>query len=734
MPPTAFFRRLAAAQGLHTLLAGCAVTVAMLCLYVVQPALLARLDLKIYDMLLPLRAQPAPSPVPVIIDLDEASLAAYGQWPWPRYRVAALLDSLTEYGVAAVGLDIMFAEEDRSSPNRMREELRRDTAFTPEVSGIPPEFYNYDLLLANSLRKTPAVLGAYARFTGLAPEANMNAPSSISIIERIRPGGAEPLPLLSTAHSAVLPLPLLRDAAPIGFTNANADADGIVREIPLLVRIGDEVHASLALRALMRAMQMDRVTLFSGLNGLETVKVGAYSVAVSPLGAMRIPFIGPRKTYPYFSAADVLGKKIAPHALQGKVAFVGTSSPGLADIRAMPFDSAYPGVETHAASLDAILSGNAIIIPTWTPALQMLGILCTGLICTLVFGFARPRVYLPLACALAALAVLLARHFFAAGLFVSPMYFMLTIASAGTLLLLARFRQEEKQKLALRGIFSRYVSPQVVKRIIQSREDFFAGEERELSIMFTDIRGFTPLSEKLNPKEIVTLLNTYFTPMTALVRENDGTLDKFIGDALMAYWNAPLDVPEHPRLAVATALGMQERLMVLNEQLLASLALEIRIGIGIHTGTAFVGNMGSKDLVNYTLIGDNVNLASRLEGLCPHYGVGIVASGSTREGCADAFAFQHLDTLRVKGKKRPVTIHSPMRHEEAQARQAELDAWEEARALYTAGRFAQAAQHLDALCAEFPQARLYAMFAGRARQLLAQPPADWDGVWTLSAK
>jgi adenylate cyclase len=240
---------------------------------------------------------------------------------------------------------------------------------------------------------------------------------------------------------------------------------------------------------------------------------------------MHIPFIGPRGTYPYVSAADVLRGNAPPEALRGRIAFVGTSAPGLLDIRAMPFDSVYPGVEIHAAVVDAILAGNAVSVPPWTPAAQALGILVSGLAAALAFGLARPLIYLPVAGALIAVAIALSRRLFAGGLFLSPLYVGLTVALMGACLIFLRFWQEERQKLILRNAFSRYVSPEIVKRITKLRGNLFAGEERDLSILFTDIRGFTSLSEKLSPRQIVLLLNRYFTPMTALVREHSGTMD-----------------------------------------------------------------------------------------------------------------------------------------------------------------------------------------------------------------
>ncbi|MDR1243487.1 MAG: adenylate/guanylate cyclase domain-containing protein [Deltaproteobacteria bacterium] len=732
---------IAQASWFSATLTGLAVILGMMILYIAQPLPIARLDLKIYDSLLPLRAAPEPSPVPVIIDLDEASLREYGQWPWPRYLVADLLEALNGYGVAAIGLDIMFAEPDRSSPERLRESLRRDRDAGLNLDGLPPGLRDFDQLLADTLRQSPAILGFYARFDGTAGDVKM--PASVTCIEQM---SANAIPLersLQSAGNAVPPLPVLRDKAPLGFINVAPDGDGIVRKAPLVIRVGEVVYPSLALRSLMLALGSKNLILRSGPYGLESIRVGQRTVpSVPPIppisvdakGAVYLPFFGPRKSYPYISAADVLRKNAPPAALQGRIAFVGTSAPGLLDIRATPLDPVYPGVEIHAAVVDAILTGNAVGVPSWTPAAQILGIFVSGLAAMLIFGFARPRIYLPVAAALVAAAVALSRHFFSRGLFLSPLYVVITITLMGACLVFLRFWQEERQKLILRNAFSRYVSPEIVKRITKLRGNLFAGEERELSILFTDIRGFTSLSEKLSPQQIVLLLNRYFTPMTALVREHSGTMDKFIGDALMAFWNAPLDVPGHPALAVSVAMAMQEKLLALNGELQAEFGVELRIGAGIHTGPVYVGNMGSAELVNYTLIGDNVNLASRLEGLCPGYGVGVVVSGETRAGCAGSFVFQYLDTIRVKGKSQPVSVYAPMRPEAGDARREELLAWDKACGFYRSGEFANAAAAFAGLCEQFPQAGLYAAYRERAQTLVQNPPEHWDGIWTATSK
>jgi adenylate cyclase len=700
--------------------------------YVAQPPFINRIDLKVYDALLPLRAAQNPSEIPVIIDIDEASLAEYGQWPWPRYLVADLLEALNESEVAAIGVDIMFSEKDRSSPEQIRNYLLRDKSVNLTFGDLPENLYDYDGSFAETVGRTPVVLGAFARFDGASTK--IDAPSSLAVVERESPDAAPYIRFLRAAKNAVLPLPSLRDKAPLGFINAPVDGDGIVRQVPLLIQVNNAAQPSLALRTLMLGLETKKIVTRSGPDGLESIQVESFIVPVSPQGGIHIPFIGPKKTYPYISAADVLQKKIPPEALQGKIAFVGTSAPGLMDMRATPLDSFYPGVEIHAAVVDAILAQNAISLPPWTPALQFLGILGAGLAATLAFGFAGPVIYLPVAGALLGASVLTSRYFFRDGFFVSPLYAVMTTALLGAVLLLLRFWQEARQKHMLRATFSRYVSPEVVKRITKMRGNLFAGEERELSILFTDIRGFTSIAEKLSPQQIVNLLGRYFTPMTALVRKGEGTLDKFIGDALMAFWNAPLDVSGHAVRAVDAALSMQEKLLTLNEELRVEFGVDIRIGAGIHTGPVYVGNMGSAELINYTLIGDNVNLASRLEGLCPQYGVGLVVSGETRAGCSDAFVFQYLDTLRVKGKSQPVSVYAPMRPEAATARHEELLSWREACELYRSGNFGTAADALADLRERFSEVKLYAVYAERVRVLLRETPEHWDGIWTATNK
>ena len=712
---------------------GTAVVAVMLFLLVAQPRIVQRLELNVYDAFLPLAMQSEPSPVPIIIDIDEKSLEIYGQWAWPRYRIADLLLALQDNGVAVTAFDIVFSERDRASPNNMRADLARERNLQFGFTGIPESMLDFDQELANAVARGGTVLGGYARYGG-EPVSTV-IPHNVGVVERNSAGAIPAASHIPRAESVLLPLPELVKHAPVGFFNISPDFDGLVRRVPMLIHHDGELFPTLALRSLLLGLGIETIVCFSGPDGLEYIRAGDFTIPVDPSGRMLLAFQGPSRTYPYYSASDILQGKIDRDLLEGRIAFVGTSAPGLLDIRATPFDQLYPGVEVHATAIDNIITGNHLIMPPWGPGAQALAIALAGLLGTLAFGFAGPRIYVPLAAALVGGAIYISYWFFLQGIVVTPVYVLLTIIVLGFTLPVLRFWQEERQKSTLRSTFSRYVSPEIVKRLTKYSGDLFAGEERELTILFTDIRGFTSMSENLSPQQIVTLLNRYFTPMTALVRGSQGTLDKFIGDALMAFWNAPLEVSDHPAQAVNAALSMHIKLKELNEQLRADYGITIAMGAGLHTGQVYVGNMGSDDLVNYTIIGDNVNLASRLEGLCPMYGVTTVISGHTKDCCPEGlFAYQYIDTLRVKGKAEPVEVFNPMFATEGARREAELEQWDTVCTMYKTGDFNGAATKLAGLTSDFPDKKLYAVYADRLTRLLQNPPEKWDGIWTLTSK
>lgn len=705
----------------------------MVAAYIRQPYLLKMIDHKLYDTIMSVEGPGPVSPVPVIIDLDEATLEDFGQWPWPRFLISELMYKLFSGGVAAVGLDMMLVEQDRSSPSRLREDLKRFMDIDVEFEGLPAFLYDYDELMLSAIRDLPIAMGLYLYFD---TEENIEAdpPGAVGYVVQKTDSSARLEDHALKASAAAFPYKAYRDSIPLGLINMSPDEDGVVRRIPLLAMVGDKAYPTLSLRALMLAEKSRVLGIRMNEDGIESIRVGQRVIPTNPDGSFAVPFKGRAKTFPYYSAADILRDKVPTEALAGRICFLGTSAPGLLDIRISPLDRVYPGVEVHATVLDAVLQGNFLHSPAWTPGAQVLGIIIGGLMAALAFGFASPVVYSVVGGGMLAAAGWSAFYFFRQGYIVSPLYVAATILVMSFTVLILRFWQEESQKKVLRRAFSRYVAPEVVERITRQRGNLFAGEERELSIMFTDIRNFTGISETLGPDQVVRLLNRYFTPMTALVKSTGGTLDKFIGDALMAFWNAPLPVEGHPLLAVQTAMAMQEKLAEINSGLKEEFGHSLSMGVGVHTGKVYVGNMGSADLLNYTLIGDNVNLTSRLEGLCAQYGVKIVVSGATMSMCGDAFAFPRLDRLRVKGKQQAVDVFAAMRWEEWHERREEMEANEAAYMEYSVGHFSLAARLFSELLERWPEHKIYQVYSARCRQLAISPPLDWDGVWTNVSK
>ncbi len=725
---------------------GIGICFTMLVLYVWQPNILQQADRNVYDVLLRANGGGDPSPTPALIDLDDASLAEFGQWPWPRHLVAKLVANLTEYGAAAIGLDILLAEPDNASVLSLQKSFQRHFNVNIPLESIPQALHDNDRILATILAQSPSVLGVYARFVGDETPLPENMPPPEGIIEMTAPGGLAPRTHIMTGKGATLPLPELRAVAPLGALNVAQDADGIIRSVPLISQVDGRIMISLALRSLMRGLGTKTLSLIGGPDGLQALRIGKYNVPVTPDGRFMVAFRGPRNYYPTFSAADILNKKIPPEEIQGRVLIVGTSAAGLLDIRATPFDSMYPGAEVHTTVIDAILSKRFIESPAWIPGAQVSSILFLGGLAALMFAMAPAIAYLPILALLAVGAGWGSWVIFQQGIYLSPLYTLITLVALAVTLLAVRFWQEARQKRTLRNAFSRYIAPDMVARIVDVGEAVLVGEERVVTLLFTDIRGFTTLSENLTPDQVVNALNQYFTPMTSIIRSSQGTVDKFIGDAVMAFWNAPLDVPRHPLLAVKSAMQMHVALAELNEVFQEEIGIKLRMGAGVHTGKVYVGNMGSAELLDYTCIGDTVNLASRLEGMCAVYGVGVVTSAETADQCLsyaqgeDALPaeeipfFIPLDSIRVKGKTLPVEICTPISHEEKALRAEEIELFMQARADYVQGDFITSSQRFTQLKEAFPDSLLYTLYAERTEFLQAEPPENWEGVWTFTKK
>ncbi|MDQ7834047.1 MAG: adenylate/guanylate cyclase domain-containing protein [Humidesulfovibrio sp.] len=711
-------------------------------LYIVQPTVLRFLDYKIYDQLLRRQHTRQTSGIPVIVDIDEKSLAALGQWPWPRYRVALLLEKIRLAGALSAGMDIVLAEPDRTSPALLREQIKKELQVNVDFQGLPKALEDHDALLASVITGKPYVLGFYFNFSKaeadqqIQTSACMIKPAQVAMLEA--PGAMKAKNALHTASGTVCPLPALASAATAtGFFNATPDPDGILRRVALLIHYKDNIYPSLALATLMEATGERNVLLKLDTQGTESLRYAGTVIPVDRAGQLLVNYRGPGGAFPYISAVDIIDGKIAPGALDGKIAFIGTSAAGLKDLRATPFSAVYPGVETHATIVDNILTQDFISIPDYAPAVELLCTILAGITITLLVAWARAVwLMLPLAGMAFGMWEGSAYMMSSARVYISPLYAYIILAANFTLLTLLKFWREEKQKKFIHGAFSHYLAPAVIKQIYDSPESLsLQGQEKEVTVMFSDVRGFTTMSEQLTPTQVTDLLHDYLTPMTRIITSNMGTLDKFIGDAIMAFWNAPIDVPDHQKKAMSSALQMLDHIHVLNEGFKEKFGLTIKIGVGLHCGRVRVGNMGSADLFDYTLIGDNVNLTSRLESLTKYYGQVLLVSQAMKEVCGEDYAYVEMDSVRVKGKHEPITIFTAMTHEARAAKKADFDRYEEALAMYKAMRFGEAAEVFAELKAKGFEEVLCSMYEERCNHLKEEPPGEsWDGVYTHKTK
>ncbi|GAB4336112.1 MAG: adenylate/guanylate cyclase domain-containing protein [Desulfobulbaceae bacterium] len=713
--------------------AGILVTLVIALLYVYQPRWVRILDQRLYDAVLRQKHGVATRDAVVVADLDEESLRRYGQWPWPRYRMALLLRKLQEAGVLAVGMDILFAETDRSSPVVLRDALQRDLGVNFSFSGLPEPLMDNDRIFADTLRDGPFVLGFFFEFSsgGATDEIVVKDLNPALVAGR---DSSSPDEYLISAPALLQPLPVLAGAArATGFINTIRDPDGVLRSTPVIMAHKGKVYGNLGFVTLWTALGNPSLVLKYSAGGIESIRIGRTVVPLDGKGRLWLHYRGGSRTFPYLSAADILDGKVSPEQLRGKIVLMGTTAAGLRDLRTTPFGPEYPGVEAHATLIDTILTGDFIRLPDWLPGLEVsltagAGIVTTLLVCWVSGWYILPVLLLFTGACWYASLWLFAEYRF----FFSPLF---PIAAAGNFSLLSflKFLRTDTEKRFIRKAFSRYVSSRVVDAIVAAPEKLsLEGEEREVSILFSDIRGFTTLSEKIPPARLSSLLKSYLTPMTRIIIDHSGTLDKFIGDAIMAFWNAPVEIPRHRQQAVAAGLAMIEALPSLNEMFEEEYGLRLRIGIGIHAGRASVGNMGSEDLFDYTVIGDNVNLTSRLEGLTKYYGVPLLVSEALADIEVDGYLAQELDRVTVKGKDEPVTLWTF--RSLAELVPDELDRWERALRLYRSRSFREAAVILEELFRE-REARTYEIYLARCRDCLAQPPPpDWDHVHRHDSK
>ncbi len=641
-------------------LLGVLLTLAFLVLVVYPPAPVKAFEVLGYDEMVRLLGGDLPPPGVAVIDVDEPSLAQLGQWPWPRYRVAALIEEAAALGARAIALDVLFAEPDGLSLDNVRALYQRDRGIDLNLSGVPQEALDNDRLLAETVARHNVVLGADLKFGDTAAAAATPCGTSVNVVLRALPG-AEGVPPVPAASAMVCPLPALAEAATfVAATNPLPDRDGKLRRTPLLLRYGDAWVPSLAVAALLAASGEHQMVMHWSSAGIHELRLGETVIPTDPQGNLLFPYrMRPPDRFDHISAASLLEGAVEPARLEGKIVFIGSSASGLQDMHATPVMRLCPGVDLHALAADAILRRDFFIEPAWTRGGQALIVLVAGLLVTLLVARARVAVSaLGTATAVVALALGTWALFNRWGVYWSPLPGMSTLLAGSSLLTIVRLRYEERRKQLLRQSFARYVSAELVDQILKSAQPVnVSGERRMVTILMTDIRGFTSMAETMDPEDLVLFLNTYFAAMIDIILENEGTLDKFMGDAVLALFGAPVQHDDDALRAVKVALAMQDTLRRLNAQWASAGKPQIRIGIGISTGEVIVGNIGSARRLEYTAIGKDVNYAQRIEALTKEIPAAILVNETTYELVKERVVAEKFGPLTIRGREAPVCVY-----------------------------------------------------------------------------
>ncbi|HLL26244.1 MAG TPA: adenylate/guanylate cyclase domain-containing protein [Xanthobacteraceae bacterium] len=734
------------AGGFYILLVS-GVLAAVIAVRALDPFFVQALRLIAFDSYQRLSPQTFDPAAPVrIVDIDERSIAEIGQWPWPRTVLADLLQKLAAKGAAAIAFDVMFPEADRTS---LEEVVRR---MPPEQAAIVAPLVGSartnDEVFAEALKATPSVLGATL--------SNAKTDSSLPQKAGFAVAGDDPRPFMIPFTGATGNLEILNAATKgIGALNWTPDRDQVVRRVALIYRLNNGYVPSLAAEALrvaqgastfvLKASNASGETAFGKNLGLNHIRIGDLDVETDAQGAIWMKF---RPTAPerFISAAKVLSGEADEQEISGRIILVGTSAPGLLDLRATPVDAVIPGVEIIAQMIEHVAGARSLTRPDYAIAVEEFAFIVLGILLAAIFPRVSARVSSLIG--VAAIAVLVIAGWLAyqyAGLLFDPLYPALGIACLVSAATFYFYRRVELQRSEIQGAFGRYVSPAVVNELIADPDKLeLGGEVREITLLFCDVRSFTSISERLSAHELTTFINELLTPLSEVILAHRGTIDKYIGDAIMAFWNAPLDEPAHAREACLAAVEMAGRMGELNRGWRESAAAngrefqEVKIGIGINTGNCCVGNLGSAQRFDYSAIGDEVNIASRFEGLSKAYGVTAIAGERTiQEG--GPFPALELDLVRVKGRGRPGRIFTPLDLLDG-------DRNMHARLKLKHDRFLHAyrAQDWDVAEAAIGECRAlgiaaletyYSIFAARIAAFRVEPPAaNWDGAFTALEK
>ncbi len=645
---------------------GIAATLLVVVIYFISPPILDMGELKSLDLRFRERGERKAGEKVVIVAIDEKSVNELGRWPWPRTRIAELLKVLSDSGAKTIGFDIVFSEPDQNSGLQTVRDLK-EKSISLKLDGKLLNYldrmekgFDTDSALKEAVESSKrAVLGYFFHFgEGSAiNEDDETGKGRYSFVRSLEESTATPVKEASSMERNIRPV---SDAAKeLGYFNIFPDKDGTIRWYPLAIKYGDNYYSPLALQLVREYLDGQPLSLVTAGYGVAGIKVGDTDIPSDEQGRLLINYYGPQKSFRHYSFVDVIKGRVPAEAFRDKVVIVGATEIGIFDMRVTPFESVYPGVEIHATVVENILDREFISRPSWFALFDLLSILFIGALLTVSLQRLRALGGFVITTSLMVGYFYFDRYLFIEkGLWLNIVFPFLTFTTVYTAITVYSYFSEEKEKKKVKGAFQYYVTASVMEEILKHPDKLkLGGDEKELSVLFSDIRGFTSISEKIPPEALVGLLNEYFTAMTEIVFKYEGYLDKYIGDAIMAVYGAPVEQEDHTLKACLTAIEMMDMLRHLQKKWESEGLPRIDIGIGINTGKMIVGNMGSRRRFNYTAVGDNVNLASRLEGLTKDYGVPIVISETVYEKVKGELQCRELGSVKVKGKEIPTKVY-----------------------------------------------------------------------------
>jgi adenylate cyclase len=716
--------------------------IAFAALRIADPAALEEIRVRTFDSFQVLEPRVKTIRPVVIVDINDKSLEKFGQWPWSRTLIADMVTNLTKLGAVVIAFDVIFAESDRLNPDIAADTFRNlDEETRAKLRALPSN----DRLFADAMRHSRVVLGESGLST-VRRDVDKTLPvTGLAML------GEDPQRFMFQFPGLLRNTPILEEAAAgRGLFTIRTERDGIVRRVPMIMQAQGATMPSLSFEILRVATGTDTIFIKSDPAGIKSIAVKGFEIPTDRNGQLWVHF-APHDSSIYVSAADVLEGRVAPEKIARKLVLIGTSAVGLLDIKTTPIDPIMPGVEIHAQVLESALTHGVLSQPNYGIAIEFCAALVLGILVIIFVPMLGPVTLGAVGALFASLLIGTSWYFYTQHrLLIDFTYPLLSTTAIYLTLIFTSFVREQAQRRQIRSAFGQYLSPALIEQLAQSPERLvLGGEEREMTIMFSDVRGFTTISEsyKKDPQGLTSLMNRFLTPLTNAILDRKGTIDKYMGDAIMAFWNAPVDDNDHQLHACEAALDMLDRIDVLNKQREIEAKegdqtfIPINIGVGLNTGACVVGNMGSDLRFDYSVLGDSVNLASRLEGQSKEYGFPIIVGSKTALAVKDKFAILELDFIMVKGKKEPEVIYAIAGREETahsgrfqRLRNLTIEMlacyrsrdWEGALGAIERGRRTDEAGALELL---------YNLYEARIQGYQRNPPpADWNGAFALLTK